>query len=489
MCEWKTDDKKWLKARKEVWRPIKKSLREIDELDRDYLKRLQEYFLTGKEPKIRHRHKPYILMIFRLWFHVDQSEGNWSDIIRETGVDDFRHSRGIYLRHAGRAQLFVDDYGFMGGLEERFVKVFYPVTDAANETIEVDGENIRIFQNGFENFIKKWLSEIGLWLIESRSNPYCIYQYMLDFILDNYHISKLSKLKDDPDDENIPALLVILAQCAHFIEPKEMPGEDSSQRRFAQKIYDELEQRELLPYLSELWEKMKTSKGRNADTVEREEEYAYDFEEDDDGKKELDDEGYITLVIHDTSLHPELFEKFATIYNELGFSEFDFFSSQVEAIDLSEHLTAGMVKRLGYKKGGKVPGYRYRIDTNNNYTDSDIIKINVDLVMPVPHSSHKFKKDTPVFMIVPRPNSNYYIECNIAYELNVRMMVRVFMSKVKLEPVRYVMSDYGLLYDEIEPHYYEIKDQPFINDRRAFEDKAEYDFPKWKGKPLPELDL
>lgn len=91
MCEWHPENKEWLKARKEQWKPIKKNLQKWDLVRRDDIKLCENYFLTGERVDVAYGVVPEIC---QLWFHPDHSEENWLRILEnKRGWKDFIEAR------------------------------------------------------------------------------------------------------------------------------------------------------------------------------------------------------------------------------------------------------------------------------------------------------------------------------------------------------------------------------------------------------------
>lgn len=79
---WKTDDKVWVKQRREQWKHIKDSLSQIIQLEKRNIKYLKLYYMTGKEDD-RFPMTSYEFMeglLYELWFHPDHSIENWKQL-------------------------------------------------------------------------------------------------------------------------------------------------------------------------------------------------------------------------------------------------------------------------------------------------------------------------------------------------------------------------------------------------------------------------
>ncbi|MCP3887543.1 MAG: hypothetical protein GY702_01560 [Desulfobulbaceae bacterium] len=197
------------------------------------------------------------------------------------------------------------------------------------------------------------------------------------------------------------------------------------------------------------------------------------------------EKGFITLTVHAAKNHPEFFAQVTGIYNRLGFSNTEFDPAALDNLDLGNHLSPKSKERLGYGTEEKVPGYRFRLQTTPDYLDSDRGRIDIDLIMPVTNSTAG-ENNIPVFYLLPRPEAPYCIFETVAYPLNVRLMRREFKAETGFDLLRYLFNNKPTKAEKLDP-FYPSDYQPFINNRKAFENKPEYDFLKWQGEPLPTL--
>jgi hypothetical protein len=326
---------------------------------------------------------------------------------------------------------------------------------------------------------------LGEWLTQPAGSPFYPPQYLLEHLW-----RALASVKfEEPIFSYFEKLL---SQCANFIEPKGLPGDDTPQRRFAAKLRGFLEEREIPPCLLDVWEVVKSREGRGRWFEILQHSLSYRSKDDSYGKHietaGLDYEmGFVTLTVHDERTHPEFFEKVTSVYKQLGFSNTRFDPGKIETVEMGLHLRPKIKERLGYGVTDKVPGYRYRLQTTPDYLDSNKGRIDIDLIMPIVKTTSE-NKDTPVFFVLPRPAAPYRIFESITYELNVRLMRRVFKAETGYDLLRYVFI-FKETPTEVQKHdpFYHATYQPFVNNRTAFENKPEYDFSKWQGEPLPPL--
>lgn len=481
---WKTDDKQWMKARKASWKPIKKELVRVDEMKREDVKMLQDYYLFGKMPDIPPEHYYFenFNMIFRLWFHPDQSEENWISIIKATDDSDFKRSQGIFMSETGTWVKHLNAFGFMGGIEPRMADVFFP----DQQTIDsFAAKGVSLPEFIFGNRFGSWTMDARSWLIGHAAPSRSWVEFTARYIWDAFHRADPKYFHWEIGSNNpvVWALQRIICQCANYVEPRGMPGEDTPQRRLAEYLKEGLNSRQLPPDLQELWERILSRSGRNFwmkfDLTQAE------------GLDSADKEGYATFVCHSSSLRPSLIPLLNDIFKQLGFTREGFDRSRATTVDIGRHLTDPMIKRLGYRSGQPIPAYRYRIHTNDTYTDEDTARVHADLLLPVPHASLKPEPTTPMLLWVPRPNGTFAVQGSMAYELNERMVRRLFTVNTKMELQRYFNAQIPYRKDEIAFHrkdpFYDADYQPMVSYRMPIVDRPEDDFPTWRGDPLPQL--
>ena len=487
MSHWKTDDKQWMKARKESWKPIKKVLLKTDALTRDRIKPLQAYYLNGQEPDIipAPLDDEYFFAIFRLWLHADQSEENWIRILRETKEDDFKRSLGIFVVETSEMNKYFDDFGFMGGQEPRIAKILFPDETTLNF---FQSRQVILPRFEFKQRFMQWHLKTAFWLTAHAAPNRSWVEFAAKHIWDFLPHVKIEKLEFGSPVNPYPYLRKILCQCVNYVEPRGLPGEDTPQRQLAEYLRQEFSKRALPKFFAEQWEMMQTRTGRNFwinyDVIDSDDLF-WTGEWDDEG------DGYTTFVLHAENSMTEAIPRLLEIFARLGLTTERFDRSQVTGVDLSRHLTKPMIKRLGYGSGQNIPAYRYRIHTNDRYTDDDHARVHADLLIPLRHDSMAPCPDTPSLLWVPRPNGTFLVQESLPHELYQRMVRRIFTAETGLELQRYcdmkIMDrNENLDYESRNP-FYDADYQPMVNFRMPILDRPEDDFPAWQGAPLPRL--
>lgn len=479
MNPWKTDDKQWMKARKASWKPIKKVLLKTEALTRDRIKPLQDYYLTGKEPDIipAPYDDEYFFAIFRLWLHADQSEENWIRILKETKEDDFKRSLGIFVVETSEMYKYVDKFGFMGGEEPRIAEILFPDETTRNY---YQSKQVALPRFEFKKRFMQWHLKTASWLTDHAAPNRSWVEFAARHIWDFLPRVEIEGLKFGRAPNFYPYLRFILCQCVHYVEPRGMQGEDTPQRRLAMYLRDGFGKRSLPKFFAEQWELMQTRAGRN---------YWTKIDVTSSDLFTSDDEfGYPTFVAHGALGREDAIPRLVKIFHHLGFSKDDFDPAQFATVDLSRHLTKPMIKRLGYAEGQSLPAYRYRVHTNDRYTDDDTARVHADLLIPRPHDAMEPGTDTPALLWVPRPNGTFYVQESVPYEMNQRMIRRIFTAETGFELQRYcdITLREIIEYERRDP-FYDADYQPMVNFRMPILDRPEDDFPAWQGAPLPKL--
>ncbi|MCX4028254.1 hypothetical protein H0A36_06160 [Endozoicomonas sp. SM1973] len=140
---WLTSDREWLKQRKKSWDYISKKLNHVHsiEIDRKQRTYLKNYYLKGIRPRYDlFLNATPIPLIFMLWFHPDQSEKCWQEIIDYiyqmpdiVVYEHYKLSFSIFMECSGNLNRFSPasgfSDGFMEGLEENMLPVLFGKTN------------------------------------------------------------------------------------------------------------------------------------------------------------------------------------------------------------------------------------------------------------------------------------------------------------------------------------------------------------------------
>ena len=427
------------------------------------LRSFEQFYLRGES-------ETQPLLIFRLWADPAPTMATAIRLASESTHADME--RSVTIATTFLWDPIVPQADVIGEAGDVLADLFFPGNPVSIRTAE------GVWKHGRSLTWDSVWTGLNWWLHTPRTNP----RY--------YKLRRLSLLwRFDPDkvelDENIGqgiTVRTLMASCAHFIEPSGFPGEDTPKRRLASRLCEEFERRDLSPPFATFWQRVQTRSGRAANwdrELER-------------GKKFYSDllYRYGALAVHDVQVEASLLGILIGTMQGLGWV--DEVSGQPEEVDLGRHLHAKMFPRLGYAKGDRVPAYRLRISTNAEFTDSEEARIHLDVLVPVPSPSGA-SKDLPTLLLVPRPDKPY-ARVGTAYELNMRMLRRVFHRDAGTPLWAYTTCGFvdgsGLKKaEDVEgPGLFKCKYLPLKGNGAALVDDEEYDFPEWRGDPLPPVD-
>ncbi|NQZ10585.1 MAG: hypothetical protein HRT35_25825 [Algicola sp.] len=254
MTPWAIKDKQWLKTRREEWVTIRNNLATTTLLVKE-IKQLERYFLRGKDEE-------QILLIFRLWFHPDDSVENWNDMSANVTARDFIQSCLFYRRNAIAPTILNEgmaEYGFMGGKEQRILDFLYR---GANE----DGN----YQFDCGNIVKAYqvklnfaalMFNLNAWIRTDEPNRHSPIQYMVE---DWYDLRSEAIGGDRRFVNFLKLILVRVKKDIALAEKFDLPAYDeivenieNYQLATAQQLFDILEQREFPSELVPIWQEIK----------------------------------------------------------------------------------------------------------------------------------------------------------------------------------------------------------------------------------------
>ena len=460
--------------REEDWRQVRQYLRRDPNVDRERLGKYESYFFTGEpEPPG---------LIERLWLHPDGLR-SWNAILAHATPSDFINARGS-LRTYCEGERFAASNGALGHSGRALIKIFFPPAS-----------------DGFVRFKgKSWEATAGLgawsssWLTAERAAPYSIDQYTEELfwrliptdaqvelaLRENAEADELDHIPPEwrALGESYLSEYRYLCQIANYVEPRGLPGEDTPQRRHAERMHRDFTERaaanKLPKYLGVWWEDMQTRECRGRVWTDLPSEYAED-----------DDNVYEVLAAHGNPANARISDV-VRVLAKLGFADAYFDGRRVDQISLEKHLDPRFAKRLGYKKGQKIPGYRYRIETNAEYTDATTARVHLDVVVPVLAPGHD-EADSPSLVVIPRPDKPYAVSEAITWQLNHRMLRRVYEERTGVPLTVYRDSNRWDTYPFHWGDFFDAKYTPNRPKVNAFPNDKRSDFPKWSGKSLPRL--
>lgn len=424
------------------------------------LKAFEQWILRGRSDA-----QP--LFVFRVWSHPSPTMDVARELAKDADLKDMERSTEIastILRDP-----IVPTADVVGAAAELLADVFLPQKSLT--LVVSDGEWIHRAPLHWE---LAW-SQLSQWMYAPGFNPQFVFPRRLDLLW--------GVVPWDPDLTHPGPLANIervMALCAHYVEPSGFPGEHTLKQQVADRLRVEFERRDLVEPFAGIWDRVQTRAGRSSD-----------WDQDLEPNKEFYTDttlNYNALAIHGTAADRSLVQALIGVVGDLGLA--DDAPRPPDAVDLGKHLHPTMLDRLGYQKGDRVPGYRLRISTNAEFTDSDNARVHLDLVVPLPHASNEPAEDTPTLLLVPRPDKPY-ADIGNAYLLNLYLLRRVFHRDAGTHLWFYTTC--GLVdgkrlkkaEDQEGPGLYKCKYSPLKGKGVVLVDDPEYDFPAWTGERLP----
>ena len=451
-------DAAWVKQRTREFKAIRRRLKKLGTLKEWDLIQMEAHYLGNES------HIGELNFFYGLWLSPDGPDA-WPTMLRNATARQRQEARQMF-----RYLAMHDKRALLDGLESQFATLLYPEERRADRSLFSGARGDTSSLYGV-----LYLQEAGRWLIADIDNPYCYVQYLDDLFWealpsDEEQARAEHRLQFGARRDNYN----FLCQCAHYIEPRALPGTDTPQRRFAMKMREALSTRALPNYFAEWWELVQTPEGRASVWLGRETQPP---------TKDRDDltwyqQKYSTAIAHADEPRRIPLVDIVSVFDELGFATEPYRSDGVRDIDLTKHLHGGLVERLGYAKGAKVAGYCYTLKTTPEFADADRSYYDVDIV--VPSVGPNPKKAIPQLIVLPRPKDWYDDRGIFAFELNLRMARRLIRERLGIDLMRYWEQRMD---DATDETHYVSKNQPFKKLLKLGED-----LPAWKGEKLPPPD-
>lgn len=126
MTAWKTDNKQWMKERKEAWKVVKKKIDKMNTPTKDEKKTLKNYFILGEESEEFPINKMEAAPLILMWLHPDHSDEHWQQIKDNSDSKQWLDARFRFLEVNKSLYSYTPDGGsFFDELEERMCHWFY----------------------------------------------------------------------------------------------------------------------------------------------------------------------------------------------------------------------------------------------------------------------------------------------------------------------------------------------------------------------------
>lgn len=289
---WHPDDKLWLKARKEQWKQVKKSLDIItkhhDEPKRKYHKYHQELFLYGtinsevKNTRLKRKDEndylytghdafEHVLPIFQLWYHPDPTGLDLKTFIQpylSSGtMDSLREKLFGYYYNAGamyHRPMFSSESGMMGGRELLMVQLLCPGYDFRKPAIEVADPN-RAHGQGeclHPAFIEQRLASHTFieMMQDARFIPYAPGQYLWDhfsYALEHYPDLVFRAGGGVSHEQKKNVILELIVVILDFVNRTDKSKNRPSTIDFVENVMSKYEQKTFSDAMLKLWDEAK----------------------------------------------------------------------------------------------------------------------------------------------------------------------------------------------------------------------------------------
>ena len=465
--DFRLGNRAWRRAREKEWTRIRRRIRDQDNefSSREWLDTLGSYYLTGKRPTFE-RDFAYIPLLYRMAFHPTSTAEDWTKMCAECSVVAIKKAKS----GCGFSPGWREEEPFFGDKDQALRDFFFP---AEPRTIVAKNGEVPVWfyqTYGFE----EWWSSIAFWLTKPCPGQWPLAIDTLDWMWERMPASI-------EDERTCGVLRDVMMQCAHFVPPIGLRGDDIPQKRFAAQLRDELSARELPSEVQKLWSTMQTRKGRSRLWDRR---LLYGGEPGYDVTW-----GFENLVLFDVPCTQENLQRVQSCLFELGFTSAVELEDP-EPVELRNHVTTGFARQLGYEANEPLGAWRVRVHTTPDYVDSDRERIDLDLLALSPRPL--LGKNVPTLLLVPRPLRRYdEIEFALAYNLNVNLFRRTYEAQTG-----HVLKTYGpktgWTVEQMKrafPPFFKAQFQPLTIGSEPLVDDPEHDFPIWEGPalaPLPE---
>ena len=395
-------------VRKERWKKIRRRLRRRgDELaSKRWLDELERYYFGDHPPvELGWTHLP---LTFRMAFHPTSGPAHWTEMCAKSFTSDVRHARS-YLN-----PYWHEEDPLFGEKDAALCEFFFP--EEPRTIMTKNGELPLWFYERYE--FRQWWDSIRVWLTHPPTGARPVATDKVDWMWE--------QMPEAIEDAlTLSTIRQVMVQCANFVPPIGLQGDDIPQRRFTDLLRNGLGTRELPEDFEELWDAMKTRKGRSKLWIRkligagRTDRYERQW-------------GFETMALLDVPVTSALLRELQACLHDLGFAVSDKVSG-LQAVDLSGHITEDFRRQLGIDEGEACRGWRLRVKTTPDYVDSNTARIELDILTLFP--GEKARTDVPTLLVVQRPSEPYSdIVFARAYELNERLFRRTFEAAYGTRP-------------------------------------------------------
>jgi hypothetical protein len=254
---WHTNDKVWREARHEKWKALKPKLSSttIDKKDHKYLR---EYFINGTDLRSEEEFTGNCTF-YRMWLHPDESDEHVKREFEsiESKVD-YRNTWGLFKYFASNPYqtdtgLSYGKDGILFGREEQFTRIMVPDVYTP-EKIIVGGKKVPSSMLGGGEFFLGFCVQGNKFLLDKREYKNDFIQFLVDFWFSTFKYA-------EEFYERVEVLWFFRA-VYYYSEVGVDDGQEGNRHRFAERMKEALDTRDLPPILAEKWAWIKTPEGR-----------------------------------------------------------------------------------------------------------------------------------------------------------------------------------------------------------------------------------
>lgn len=252
---WHTNDKVWREARHEKWKALKPKLA-MTTIDEKYHKYLREYFINGTPWTLDEF--PDDCAFYRMWLHPDESDEHVRQEFEsiESKVN-YRRTWGLFKNFARNSftsdGLAYGEGGILFGREKQFTKIMVPNV-YTQEKIVIGGKKVsRTMIHGNE-YLQSFCVQGSKFLLDKREYKNSYFQFLIDF-----WFSTLGYAEEFYERVEV---LWFFRAVNYYNEVGVDDGPQGNRHRFAERMKEALDTRDLPPILAEKWAWIKTPEGR-----------------------------------------------------------------------------------------------------------------------------------------------------------------------------------------------------------------------------------
>lgn len=224
---WRTDDKAWLKQRKEGWGKIKYSLDEQGYIKKKHYKYHKELFLYGEtDYSLLNKNgfselpfSPGGVLLYLLWYYPEDDQAVLDKLVMDailidSGDNEFfafgsARSTIFILPTGGDSNGYDPDYGMMGGREERIVHALFPSFDYDDVISTYKSTEAEVHLSPHPSDILHHLINHTLPLLTGYDkNVYSPGQYLWDYF--DHNVDKIDPGKIDKKAERLFTTIYII---------------------------------------------------------------------------------------------------------------------------------------------------------------------------------------------------------------------------------------------------------------------------------------